>query len=87
MYLPVILLFYTFLESKVDKVHRVVLCLPCGSTEIMLLFADEYHAIQHTYVRIGLKMGMGRLTRNETTAEPVSRDQILRRERGQGKNV
>ena len=24
MYLPVILLFYTFLESKVDKVHRVV---------------------------------------------------------------
>ena len=25
MYLPVILLFYTFLESKVDKVHRVVL--------------------------------------------------------------
>ena len=48
----------------------------------MLLFADEYYAIQHTYVRIGLKMGMGRLTRKEK-AEPVSRDQILRRERGQ----
>ena len=30
-----------------------------------------------------LSMGMSRLTR-DGTAEPVSRDQILRRERGQG---
>ena len=29
-------------------------------------------------------MAMSRLARDGTTAEPVSRDQILRRERGQG---
>ena len=34
-------------------------------------------------IRFSLKMEMGRLTR-DGTAEPVSRDQILRRERGQG---
>ena len=33
-----------------------------------------------------LSMEMSRLTR-DGTAEPVSRDQILRRERGQGKNI
>ena len=33
----------------------------------------------------GLSMEMSRLTR-DGTAEPVSRDQILGRERGQGKN-
>ena len=33
--------------------------------------------------RFSLSMEMSRLTRNGTT-EPVSRDQILRRERGQG---
>ena len=33
--------------------------------------------------RFGLSMEMSRLTR-DGTAEPVSRDQILRRERGQG---
>ena len=31
-----------------------------------------------------LSMEMSRLTRDGTTAEPVSQDQILRRERGQG---
>ena len=34
-------------------------------------------------IRISLRMEMSRLTRDET-AEPVSRDQILRCERGQG---
>ena len=33
---------------------------------------------------LSLSMEMSRLTRDGTTAEPVSRDQILRRERGQG---
>ena len=64
--------------------HRVVLCLPRGSRERMLLFVGELLAIQHTYVvRVVLRMEMGRLTR-DGTAEPVSRDRILRRERGQG---
>ena len=71
------------LWSKVDKVHRVVLCLPRGSRERMLLFGGEHLAIQHTYVvRVVLRMEMGRLTR-DGKAEPVSRDRILRRERGQ----
>ena len=34
--------------------------------------------------RFSLSMEMSRLTRDGTTAEPVSRDQILRHERGQG---
>ena len=41
--------------------------------------AAEKHRIQPEYC-----MEMSRLTR-DGTAEPVSRDQILRRERGQGK--
>ena len=36
-----------------------------------------------TSIRFSLSMEMSRLTR-DGTAEPVSRDQILRRERGQG---
>ena len=36
--------------------------------------------------RFSLSVEMSRLTRDGTTVEPVSRDQILRRERGQGKN-
>ena len=39
--------------------------------------------IPQVYTRFSLNMGMSRLTR-DGTAEPVSRDQIIRRERGQG---
>ena len=41
--------------------------------------------IPYVSTRISLSMEMNRLTR-DGTAEPVSRDQILRRELGQGKN-
>ena len=49
---------------------------------------DPYssYMCDHTYMhttRFSLSMKMSRLTR-DGTAEPVSRDQILRRERGQG---
>ena len=35
--------------------------------------------------QISLSMEMSRLATRDETAEPVSRDQILRRERGKGK--
>ena len=41
------------------------------------------HLEQHRYTRFSLSMEMSRLTR-DGTAEPVSRDQILRHARGQG---
>ena len=41
------------------------------------------HTYIHTYTRFSLSMEMSRLTR-DGTAEPVSRDQILRHARGQG---
>ena len=43
-------------------------------------------AIPHVSIRFSLSMEMSRLTR-DGTAEPVSRDQILRRERGQGNTI
>ena len=39
---------------------------------------------QKVSTRFGLSIEMSRLTRDGTTAEPGSRDQILRREQGQG---
>ena len=39
-------------------------------------------ALQHKIFSLSIETS--RLTRDGTTAEPVSRDQILRRERGQG---
>ena len=63
--------------------HRFVLCVPRGTRERMLLFEGERLTLQHTYVRIVLRMEMGKLMR-DGTVEPVSRDQFLRRERGQG---
>ena len=42
--------------------------------------------IPEVSTRSSLSMEMSRLTR-DGTAEPVSRDQILRRERGQGKII
>ena len=40
-------------------------------------------SVSHVYTRFSLSMEMSRLTR-DGTAEPVSRDQILRHARGQG---
>ena len=40
--------------------------------------------IPRVSTRFSLSMEMSRLTRDGTPEEPVSRDQILRRERGQG---
>ena len=47
--------------------------------------AAELGRIPEVSTRFSLSMEMmSRLTRDGTTAEPVSRDQILRHERGQG---
>ena len=61
---------YYWYEVRMLKVPAVI----CGDYTV------------HTYIhrhRFSLSMEMCRLTR-DGTAEPVSRDQILRRERGQG---
>ena len=50
---------------------------------IIMDAAAESRGIPYVSTRFSLSMEMSRLTR-DGTAEPVSRDQILRRERGQG---
>ena len=54
--------------------------LPSGA---FIFFTGNWIAIQHYSSIINLSMDVSRLTQDRTT-EPVSRDQILRRERGQG---
>ena len=44
--------------------------------------AVETRAFPYVSIRFSLRMEMSRLTR-DGTAEPISRDQIFRRERGQ----
>ena len=55
-------------------------CCMCDHTYIHTIGTYYY---RQEYRRLSLSMEMSRLTR-DGTAEPVSRDQILRRERGQG---
>ena len=45
------------------------------------------YALTLTATRFSLSMEMSRLTRGDGTAEPVSRDQILRHARGQGNMI
>ena len=56
---------------------------PCSAEQDWQPNVDPYSSYMCLTTKFSLSMKMSRLTRNRT-AEPVSRDQILSRERGQG---
>ena len=80
-----LLLYYTNNRRKETKLVAGALAIfradQSGLTHVMSIGHITRRIGHHRYTRFSLSMEMSRLTR-DGTAEPVSRDQILRRERG-----